>query len=52
MIYLNLFLGFLRVGCFDFGGAYGACPCESVIPGHFSGDLIPEKTGRDNVHHF
>lgn len=24
MIYLDLFLGFLRVGCFAFGGAYGA----------------------------
>jgi len=26
MIYLDLFLGFLRVGCFAFGGAYGAIP--------------------------
>lgn len=26
MTYLNLFLGFLRVGCFAFGGAYGALP--------------------------
>lgn len=25
-IYLDLFLGFLRVGCFAFGGAYGAIP--------------------------
>lgn len=24
MIYLKLFLGFLRIGCFSFGGAYGA----------------------------
>lgn len=24
MIYLNLFLGFLKVGCFAFGGGYGA----------------------------
>ena len=24
MIYLDLFLGFLKVGCFAFGGAYGA----------------------------
>lgn len=24
MIYLDLFLGFLKVGCFSFGGAYGA----------------------------
>ena len=23
---LDLFLGFLRVGCFSFGGAYGAIP--------------------------
>ena len=26
MIYLNLFLGFLEVGCFSFGGAYAAIP--------------------------
>ena len=26
MIYLDLFLGFLSVGCFSFGGAYGAIP--------------------------
>ena len=26
MIYLDLFLGFLNVGCFAFGGAYGAIP--------------------------
>lgn len=26
MIYLDLFLGFLRVGCFAFSGAYGAIP--------------------------
>ena len=26
MIYLHLFLGFLKVGCFAFGGAYGAIP--------------------------
>lgn len=26
VIYLDLFLGFLRVGCFAFGGAYGAIP--------------------------
>ena len=26
MIYWNLFLGFLQVGCFAFGGAYGAIP--------------------------
>jgi len=26
VIYLELFLGFLRVGCFAFGGAYGAIP--------------------------
>ena len=23
MIYLDLFIGFLKVGCFAFGGAYG-----------------------------
>lgn len=26
MIYLELFWGFLKVGCFSFGGAYGAIP--------------------------
>ncbi len=26
MIYLDLLLGFLRVGLFSFGGAYGAIP--------------------------
>lgn len=26
MIYLDLFLGFFQVGCFAFGGAYGAIP--------------------------
>ena len=26
MTYLDLFLGFLEVGCFAFGGAYGAIP--------------------------
>ena len=26
MIYLNLFIGFLKVGCFAFGGAYAAIP--------------------------
>ena len=26
MIYLQLFLGFIKVGCFSFGGAYGAIP--------------------------
>lgn len=26
MIYLELFLGFLKVGCFAFGGGYGAIP--------------------------
>ena len=26
MIYLDLFLGFLKVGCFAFGGGYGAIP--------------------------
>ena len=26
MIYLELFWGFLKVGCFAFGGGYGAIP--------------------------
>ena len=33
MILLELFIGFLRVGCFAFGGAYGAIPliCDVVL---------------------
>lgn len=33
MIYLQLFLGFLKVGCFSFGGAYAAIPLirETVL---------------------
>lgn len=35
MIYLELFLGFLRVGCFAFGGAYGAIPLiRDVVLSH------------------
>lgn len=35
MIYWNLFLGFLRVGCFAFGGAYGAIPLiREVVLGY------------------
>lgn len=33
MIYLDLLLGFLKVGCFSFGGAYGSIPliCDVVL---------------------
>ena len=31
MIYLDLFIGFLKVGCFAFGGAYGAIPLIQEI---------------------
>ena len=35
MIYLDLFLGFLKVGCFAFGGAYGAIPLiRDVVLSH------------------
>ena len=35
MIYLDLFLGFLKVGCFAFGGAYGAIPLiRDVVMSH------------------
>ena len=35
MIELELFLGFLRVGCFAFGGAYGAIPLiRDVVLSH------------------
>jgi chromate transporter len=34
MIYINLLLGFLKVGLFAFGGAYGAIPLirDVVLP--------------------
>ena len=31
MIYLQLFIGFLKVGCFAFGGAYGSIPLVREI---------------------
>lgn len=36
-MYLSLFLGFLRVGCFSFGGAYGAIPLirDVVLSNHW-----------------
>lgn len=35
MIYLNLFFAFLKVGCFAFGGAYGAIPLiRDVVLAH------------------
>ncbi|MBR4080876.1 MAG: chromate transporter [Clostridia bacterium] len=35
MIYLDLFLGFLKVGCFAFGGAYAAIPLiRDVVLGY------------------
>lgn len=42
MIYLELFLGFLIVGCFSFGGAYGAIPLIREVVMHF-GWLTEEK---------
>lgn len=41
MIYLDLFLGFLRVGCFAFGGAYGAIPLIREVV-HSNGWLTDE----------
>ena len=35
MIYLDLFWGFLKVGLFSFGGAYGAFPViREVVMSH------------------
>lgn len=42
MIYLNLFLGFLKVGCFAFGGAYGAIPLIRDVV--FSYDWLNDET--------
>ena len=40
MMYLDLFLGFLKVGCFAFGGAYGAIPLirDVVLSYHWLSD--------------
>ena len=35
MIYLELFLGFLKVGLFSFGGAYGAIPLIKDVVLHY-----------------
>ena len=35
MIYLDLFLGFLKVGLFSFGGAYGAIPLIRDVVMHY-----------------
>ena len=35
MIYLDLFLGFLQVGIFSFGGAYGAIPLIQDVVMHY-----------------
>lgn len=35
MIYLELLLGFLIVGCFSFGGAYGAIPLIKEVVMHY-----------------
>ena len=35
MIYLDLFLGFLEVGLFSFGGAYGAIPLIRDVVMHY-----------------
>ena len=44
MIYLDLFLGFLRVGLFAFGGAYGAIPLiRDVVLSHgwLTDEMLP-----------
>ena len=40
MIYLDLLIGFLKVGCFAFGGAYGAIPLirDVVLSYHWLSD--------------
>ena len=35
MIYLDLFIGFLKVGLFSFGGAYGAIPLIRDVVLHY-----------------
>jgi chromate transporter len=44
MIYLDLFLGFLKVGLFSFGGAYGAIPViREVIMSNADWGISEEK---------
>ena len=38
MIYLDLLIGFLKVGCFAFGGAYGAILGKAIYNGNI--DLV------------
>ena len=48
MIYLELFLGFLKVGCFAFGGAYGAIPLiQEVVLGYgwLTQEELAERVG-------
>ena len=42
MIYIDLFLGFLKVGLFSFGGAYAAIPLIRDVVLHY-GWLDDEK---------
>lgn len=42
MIYLELFLAFFKIGCFSFGGAYGAIPIIRDIV--LSNDWLNEET--------
>ena len=48
MIYFQLFMGFLKVGCFSFGGAYGAIPLirNVVLSYGKSGYLYWKQSGR------
>ena len=50
MIYLRLFLEFLKVGLFTFGGAYGSIPIirETVLGNHW----MDENTFADNNVYF
>ena len=44
MIYLQLFLSFLQIGCFSFGGGYAAMPLiqEQVVIRHSDFEKYPE----------
>ena len=47
MIYLELFLGFLTVGLFSFGGAYGAIPLIRDVVNSY--DWLNEETMMDMI---
>ena len=54
MIYLDLFIGFLKVGLFSFGGAYGAIPIIKDVVMHYkwmNEDQLANQRKHPRAHH-